>query len=335
MEDVKRTVRSALVIGGAGSIGMRHASNLKELGIAVSIFDIDKYAVDWVCRKEGYTRCENLDRALCEDQIDLALVCTPTHLHVPFSQKVADAGINLFIEKPISHTRDGVQDLINTVKKNNVCATVGFMLRYETGLNYLKSVVDPNEIAFAQVEGGSYLPDWRPGRDYRKTYSANKSMGGGAILDGVHEIDYICWLLGYPEQIVGVSGKYSSMEIDTEDTAMMLLKYNNSLASIHLDYLQRKYTRRCKLCKRNGDVYEWTFGQGVKEITSKGERYVCSLLDFKVNSLYTRELVNFISCIQNRKQPESTLQNSLELLDIILAAKSGEVRVRDYSNYSG
>jgi len=319
----KRIVRSALIIG-AGSIGQRHALNLKTLGIHVSLFDTDHETLIRVCSEGEYTRCYDLNAALCNDQIDLALICTPNHLHIPIAQKVADAGINLFIEKPLSHSLEGVQTLIDTVKKKNLYATVGFMLRYDPCLLHLKELIKPEEIAFAQVEGGSYLPSWRPGTDYRKTYCSNQSMGGGAILEGVHEIDYICWLLGYPNKIHGVSGKFSSLEIDTEDTAMIVFEYNDKLVSLHMDYLQRKYTRKCKLCKRDGTIYEWIFGKCVREFTENGERKLCWYdSSFETNDLYMDEIVTSLFNMSRGTEPKSTLENGAKVLDIALKAKYG------------
>jgi predicted dehydrogenase len=319
----KRTVRSALVIG-AGSIGQRHAKNLKNLGINVTLFDTDGDILTRACSEGGYYSTEDLNYALCKQPFDLALVCTPTHLHIPIAQSVADAGVNLFIEKPLSHSWNGIEKLISTVKKNDLYATMGFMLRFEPGLKHLKNLIDPKDIAFAQVEGGSYMPAWRPGTDYRKTYCSNSSMGGGAILDGVHEIDYICWLLGYPDKIHGVSGKFSSLELDTEDTAMIIFEYSDKLVSLHMDYLQKKYTRRCKLCKRDGTVYEWTFGNSVREHTGGVERILCQYDDtFETNELYMDELVRVLLNITQGVQPTSTLENGAKVLDIALKARYG------------
>jgi predicted dehydrogenase len=313
----------ALVIG-AGSIGRRHAQNLKTLGVNVTLFDINTELLARTCSQEGYTPCNNLELAISQDLFNFALVCTPNHLHIPIAQKVAEAGINIFIEKPLSHSFDGVQNLIDTVEKRGLCATVGFMLRFEPGLQYLKKIINPKDVSFAQVEGASYMPFWRPRVDYRTVYSAHKSMGGGVVLDAVHEMDYICWILGYPTKVYGAFGKFSAIEMDAEDIAMMIFKYDDKLVSVHSDYLQRKYTRRCKICNRDGYTFEWTFGDSVKEFTNEGEKVFSYKDSFTTNQLYIDEMRYFIDCIKSGVQPESTLKNGAEILKIALSVKSEE-----------
>lgn len=309
-----------LVIG-AGSIGRRHAKNLRTLGVAVHLFDVNTELLSSICNEEGFYTCFDLDKAIENIHFDAAIICTPTHLHIPYATKVAKYGINLFIEKPLSHTLDGVDNLIKLVKKNRCIAMVGFMLRFEPGLQYLKSKIEKEKVAFGQVEFGSHMPLWRKGVDYRKVYSANRSMGGGTILDDVHELDYICWLLGYPNHVNSIFGKLSSFEIDVEDTAMIHFEYSDKIVSIHSDYLQRRYSRKCKICDRQGYTFEWIFGDSVR-VWGDHDEHVFSYADtFDVNQLYIDEIKYFLECIENNVQPESDLHNGKKIMEIALAAK--------------
>lgn len=318
----KQNNENHILIVGAGSIGRRHARNLKSLGVKVSLFDVDQKHLEMTCLQDGYTVCNNLEYAITHEVYDAAIVCTPTHLHIPVAQTMCDAKINLFIEKPLSHNLVGIRELLDSVSKNNLIAMMGFMLRFEPGLQYIKDRMNPDTIAFAQVEAASHMPLWRPGTDYRKSYSANRSMGGGVILDDVHEIDYICWFFGYPEKISGNFGKYSSIEMDAEDTAMLQFQYPDKLVSLHSDYLQRRNSRRCKLCDRDGFTVEWEFGSHVTEYKEDVPATFSYKDGFDTNQLYLDEMRHFLLCINTRTQPESNLMNGLEILKIALAAKN-------------
>ena len=310
-----------MLVIGAGSIGRRHARNLKTMGANVFLFDVNTELLHRTCSMEGYTPCTNLESFLKEEKADAALVCTPSHLHVPLAHQVVQAGIDIFIEKPLSNTLDGVEDLIRVADEKKCIAMVGFMLRFEPGLKLLKAKIQPDNVAFARLEFGSHMPLWRKGVNYRAVYSANRSMGGGTTLDDTHELDYACWLFGYPKNIVSVFGKYSSFEIDVEDTAMITFGYPDKLVSIHSDYLQRTYSRYCKICDREGYTTEWVFGNSVRIMNDAGPETFSYADTFDVNQLYMDEMQYFIECIGQRTRPESGLENGYEILKIALAAR--------------
>jgi predicted dehydrogenase len=312
-----------VLVIGAGSIGRRHAANLVTLGQRVAIHDINREALSTLCSTHGYRPIYDLDHALRNDQYTAAFICTPPHLHIPQAIQTAEAGLHLFIEKPLSNQRQGIDDLLSLVKKHHLIGMAGFMLRYEPGLCYLKEHINPEEVAFARIEFGSYLPSWRGGLDYRSVYSAQRSMGGGIILDDIHELDYACWLFGFPDRIAGWSGTYSDLEIDVEDTAELQLIYPRSLVTIHADYLQRRTVRRCRICKRDGYTIDWIFGEGVTTYTAEGRSDFSYRNSFAINNLYAAEIEEFMRCIRDGRQPESDLLNATKVLDLALRAREG------------
>jgi predicted dehydrogenase len=313
--------RKKILIIGAGSIGRRHATNLATLGTDVSVFDVNQELLNTVCAENNWDPIHDLDSALDQNQYDAAIICTPTNLHIPYAQKAVDAGLHIFVEKPLSHTMMGVENLIATIKRKSLIGMAGFNLRFEPGLQYIKQRLDPAKVAFAHVEYGSYLPKWRPGTDYTKGYSANKSMGGGIILDDVHEIDYACWLFGYPKSVLSTFGTYGGLDIDVEDVADMYLHYPDKIVTIHSDYLQRRYTRSCKICFRDGYSTEWVFGDHVTEYTEAGENNYSYGNHFKPNDMYFEEMHYFLSCMENGTPPDSDLENAARILKIALTAK--------------
>jgi predicted dehydrogenase len=310
-----------IIVIGAGSIGRRHAGNLAHLGAEVSMYDVNQNLLKTTCTDNHWNPVFDLESAFEHKQFDAAIICTPTHLHIPIAQKVVDAGFDIFIEKPLSHTHDGVDELIKEIKNNHIIAMAGFNLRFEPGIAYLKKIIDPKNVAFVQIESGSHMPTWRPGVDYRTVYSANKSMGGGIILDDVHELDYACWLFGYPDSVICSYGKFSNFEIDVEDTAEFQLKYPDKLIAIHSDYLQKRYTRRCKICFRDGNTIEWVFGDRVVEYHNGNEKVFSYKDNFEVNNLYLQEMQMFLYHIEERSLPESDILNASKILKIALQAK--------------
>ena len=146
-------------------------------------------------------------------------------------------------------------------------------------------------------------------------------MGGGIILDDVHEIDYACWLFGYPDSVLCTFGNYGGLDIDVEDVADMHLRYPDKIVTIHSDYLQRRYTRKCKICFRDGYSTEWVFGDHVTEYTEAGENTYSYGDRFKPNDMYFDEMNDFLSCLKNDTPPDSNLENAVQILKIALIAK--------------
>src|SRR5205807_10567443 len=105
---------------------------------------------------------------------------------------------------------------------------VGCNLRVLASLVLVERLVEEVRIGrtlAARAHCGYYLPFWRPGRDYREGYGARQATCGGIILDSIHEFDYLTWLLGWPREVFAYAGRVSSLEIDTEDNADVLLRF--------------------------------------------------------------------------------------------------------------
>ncbi len=126
----------------------------------------------------------------------------------------------------------------------------------------MKQLLDEKRLGkllFARVHCGSYLPDWRPGTDYRQNYAAREETGGGCILDCIHEIDLARWYLGEVEEVSCTAGHLSALEIDTEDVAILVCRHSNgAISEIHLDYVQRTYERGCQIVGEKGTIF-WDF----------------------------------------------------------------------------
>ena len=229
-------------------------------------------------------------------QPDAVLVCTPSNFHVPVALAAARAGCHLFIEKPVSHSWEGVECLLEEVRSRDLTTLMGFDLRFDPGLLKIKELLAAKTIGHvvaAHVEVGQYLPDWHPWEDYRFTPSAKQSSGGGVILDLIHELDYISWLLGPVADLTAMSGHVSRLEIETEDVAAILLRFETgAIATIQLDYLQRPPSRTCRLIGESGTI-EWNyFGRFVRWHVAGGEGW--QQFDIPSSSATT---VSYLKCL--------------------------------------
>jgi predicted dehydrogenase len=323
-----------LLVVGCGSIGKRHLRNLKKIAAGELLaFDTAPERRAEVEKEYGAEISDDFNEALSRKP-DAALVCTPTSLHMEFALEAARHGCHLFIEKPISHTLEGVDDLINIIKEKGLIALVGCNFRFHWGMKLVRKLLDEGKIGRAlgaRAEFGQYLPDWHPWEDYRRGYSANRSMGGGILLDAIHEIDYIHWLAGGISAVSALSGKLSSLEIDTEDTAEILLRGGGGvIASVHMDYVRRDYHRRCELVGEKGTL-EWSFHENLVRLfdaETKAWQTFTPEGTYDVNDMYVAEMEHLLRCVRGEETPALGAEEAKAELEIVLAAKESSATGR-------
>ena len=182
----------------------------------------------------------------------------------------------------------------------------------------------------ARAHCGYYLPYWRPHTDYRRGYAAHRSAGGGIILDAIHELDYLRWLLGEPREVFCYADKLSRLEIDTEDSADILLRFDGgAVGNVHLDYVRRAYGRSCELVGEDG-VIVWDYSSPLVRVYGKDgqpEDYA-EPPNAEGNLMYVDELRHLVDCIERGATPELDAAGGRTVLAIALAAKQSAAEAR-------
>ena len=317
--------RRFLVVG-CGSIGKRHIRNLLDLGAGhVLAFDARDDRRDEAAAL-GAEAMRDIDAAWAASP-DTVVVATPPSSHVPVALDAARRGCNLFVEKPLADGWEGMDEFLAEVRARNLVCLVGCNLRFHPGLLEVRRLLDEDAIGTvlgARIEFGQYLPDWHPWEDYRETYSARRSLGGGVILDAIHELDYATWLLGAVSTVTALAGHISDLEIDTEDMAAILLRFDSgAIGEVHLDYVQRAYSRSCRIYGEEGSL-EWDFRTGVRVYSAAtGEwRHHPLPEDWDPNYMYVEELRHLLRCLAGSERPTLDAEGAAEVLRIALAARA-------------
>ena len=314
-------MRIALV--GCGSIGQRHARNLCQLGEReIVLYDSADGRAAAAARECGGRPVLSIAEAL--ERADLALICTPPSSHVPIAMAAIDSGSHVFIEKPLSHSLEGVHDLLQRARELSRSVLVGYNLRFHQALRRVKEIVETGEIGrplITRAEFGQFLPDWRSGRDYRDGYNAMASMGGGVILDVSHEIDYVLWLAGEASSVFCAGGHLSSLEMDVEDAAAITLKMRDGgIAEVHVDSIQRSYTRQCKIVGENGTIF-WDYAKGVQTYRAETRQWDDEAIRPDPNTMYVEEMRHLLSVVRGESLPVVDGWQGLRVLEAALAAR--------------
>lgn len=300
---------------GIGSIAKRHIRNLRSIcndrGISLTIdaFRRNLKQVDGVERI--YTSVAGLPL-----DYDVIFITNPTDLHLETLKVLQEYGKHFFIEKPVVSI-DQINEAKQVSLKPNSVYYVAAPLRYNAIIQWVRDNVDPVDVISVRAISSSYLPDWRPGQDYRQTYSAHKDMGGGVSIDLIHEWDYLTYLFGWPERVLGMVGKKSPLEIDSDDYAIYIAEYENMIAELHLDYFGRKIIREIEIFTKDDTIIGDIVGNKIIYLKSGKSLYFKE----KRDDYQKKELNYFLDMIIGKVDKENGFQHGIEVLELTQGSK--------------
>lgn len=221
----------ALVVG-YGSIGRRHADLLVQLGLEVAV--VSRRDID------GVKRFSSLVTGLSEWRPDYVVIASNTSEHKADLEILAAGKFQglLLIEKPLMN--EGDVPPAGLPEKSYIA----YNLRFHPAVKAMRDALADTNAYALHAYVGQYLPDWRPDTDYRDSYSAKSDLGGGVLRDLSHELDLINWLFGPWRNLTAVGGKFSRLDIDSDDVFSILLALDKCpVASVSMNYLDDRATR--------------------------------------------------------------------------------------------
>lgn len=302
---------------GLGSIGKRHLRNVCEyLNQKGNTFTIDLYRskvgsdVPLDIRPLVTSIYSYDDIAESNIMYDVVFVTNPTSVHYDTIQKFKHRTKSFFIEKPVFDKTDIETSLFEELK-DTICY-VACPLRYSAALQYVKQNIDFSKSFSVRAISSSYLPDWRPGQDYRKCYSAHRDMGGGVGIDLIHEWDYLTWLFGTPVETYSIQRKISNLEIDSDDVAIYIGRTSKTSIELHLDYFGRSMIRTLEMFLPD-DTIRCDIEDGRIEYLRTGK---VIQLPSERNEYQMREIEHFFEIINNKIENDSTMEHAFHVLKL-------------------
>lgn len=302
---------------GLGSIATRHLRNVYAYLSSIG----DRCVVDLYRSSLGRPLSEELQQLVAniylysdaipsERKYDVAFVTNPTSMHYETVMRFADHTASFFIEKPVFDSSEVDESIFEVIKGKPVY--VACPLRYNPVLQYIKNHIDLSRVYAVRAISSSYLPDWRPGQDYRNTYSAHKDLGGGVSIDLIHEWDYLSWLFGMPTESMQMISKVSNLEIDSDDLAIYIGRNEKTTFELHLDYFGRHPLRTLDLFSAD-DTIHCDLIAGTVSFLRQGE--IVSL-ESERNAFQMKEIEHFFGIINNRINNDSTPEHAYRVLRI-------------------
>jgi predicted dehydrogenase len=338
------------LVVGYGSIGKRHVNILKLLYPDILIVIVSKHKGNEKAMHNGGNDVEQfvetLDEALNFKPL-FAIIANPSSLHLNVSTVLAREGVHLLIEKPLSNGLSGIDELLKVCRSRKLCLHIGYNLRFLPTLQYFRSQLHDGRIGrilSVRCEVGQALPLWRPNQDYKDTVSAQKKLGGGVLLELSHEIDYLRWIFGEIVEVTALVHKQSSLEIDVEDTAMLLLKsmYDQNgdeiLISLNMDFTRYDATRKCTVIGEKGTL-SWDGIAGiVTAFDNEKAEWKQLFIDNPDRDLtYRLEIQHFVNSIAHPVPAglHASGEDAKKVLEIVETAKKSAVQRKTITIKSG
>lgn len=312
------------LIAGSGSIGRRHLRHLVSQGEHEVVLYRTNLATLPDDELAEYSVETDLDKALAQKP-DAVIVSNPTALHLEVALPAAKAGCHILLEKPVSHSLDGLDELQREVDAQGVGVLVGFQFRYHPGLRKAVELLKEGAVGQAvsfRIHWGEYLPDWHPWEDYRQSYAARKDLGGGVILTLTHPLDYARWLFGEVTQLSAFAGYSGELDIEVEDMAEINLRFESGvIGSIHLDYNQRPQRHQMEVVCTGGTIL-WDHAGELKVYSAENEGWTeyPAPVGFERDHLFHDQMVHFLEIVAGKAEPICTLQDGIRVVQLALAA---------------
>jgi predicted dehydrogenase len=321
-----------ILIAGFGSIGRRHLNNLRALGES-----------DFVLLRSHHSTLpdDDIKGLPVEITIEAALahkpqavvIANPSALHLEVAIPAARAGCSILVEKPVSHSMEGINELQSALKQGGGELLVGYQFRFHPGLRQVKSWLDEGKIGrpvSSRAHWGEYMPGWHPWEDYRQSYAARADLGGGVVNTLCHPLDYQRWLFGEVESLWADSSNFA-LGLEVEDTAEIGLHFiNGVISSTHVDYVQRLGQHTLQINGTLGTI-TWDNATGIAKLFEAGSAtwQESSLpAGFERNFLFMDEARHFLDMINHKTSPICSLTDGIAAIQLTEAihqsARSGQ-----------
>ena len=323
MNNIVKVQRVAVI--GAGSIGRRHISVLKQLRPDIQIIAVIREGSEQLDSPPNSDFIVNTVEQAISLSIQAAIIATPANSHIEIAVQLAKEGINLLIEKPLSTDLAPVRKLAELVSAHNLVCLVGYNLRQLESFSYFQSLVNQQfgEIQSVEIVAMSDVRLWRPGVDLLKIPSSNPKLGGGVLFELSHEIDYMRELFGCFE-ITSSSLTFDPDFLDAVETKVSVQAQNSLIGfeiNLELDMNSVKSLRHCKV-NTTTQVLEWNILESEVIVTKQyGEKQKVQF-DEERNSSYQAQISHWLDCIEIGGIPLVSLDQGIQDLELILNIKN-------------
>ena len=326
-------MKKKILIIGLGSAGNQHLRNLLNLDSTFNIGILRKNK-----NKPNISRVKFFYQITDAQKFkpDAIIISSPASTHLHYLKKFHNLCNNFLIEKPLSNEFNEYKFLYNSKKLVKKNILIGYQLKFHPLLIFLKKILlskKYGKINHVNINTGQYLPHWRK-IHYTKSVSSKKELGGGALMELSHEIDYALWIFGVPEKIYSNFKKVSDLKINAEDIVDIIMDYKKYNLNVHLDFINRISKREIIILTSRGSIMANLISGTISFYDGKNKKQIFKIKNKKINLkkveldiFLKKSFKNYQSFTRNKNYEKSisNFQNSFNTMNIL-----NKIRLSDY-----
>lgn len=230
-----------VLVIGCGSIGERHIRCFLQTGRAtVTACDTNAELAGSVSKRHSLEFVTDWEAALASGDHDAVIVCTPAPGHVPIAARALELNLHVLIEKPLSHSLDGVADLLAAHRQSESQVAVAYVMHanqllVEAGEFLRGGGIGP--IRQVTVTAGQPFHQYRPA--YAQSYYRDRATGGGAIQDALtHAVNWVESIVGPADSVLCDCAHQVLPGVEVEDTVHLNARHGAVLSNFTLNQFQ-------------------------------------------------------------------------------------------------
>ena len=322
-----------ILILGTGSVGKRHAGNLRALGCSVAGMDPRQD------RREEFARATDeaatyasLEAALMAGDFDGAVVCSPTAFHVEQCLSLLDRGLPILLEKPVAKDLAAAERLASALTATNGRLLLGYTWRWWPPLARLRALLAEQAIGklhHVDFFMSAHLADWHPYEPLADFFMSSAELGGGALLDESHWLDLMHWLFGPPESLYAHVETIGGLGISSDDNVDMLVNYPDGLrARVHLDLYGRPHRKEIRFIGERGSMVWSETPNRIAISHDAGGNWQEESFDNERNDMFMGVAREFLALLGGSAATTCGLDDGIAVMRLIEAARRSSAEGR-------
>lgn len=326
-------------LGKMGRVHMMNCLHMDDVRVT-AVADLSKRALN-KAKSIGIKNLYTDYRDLLNDfhsNLDAVVISLPNFLHFESIRMALEAGLNVFVEKPLANTTRECRQIVRLVEESDRKLMIGHCMRFFDVIEKMKNMVDKGFIGslevvtLEEVINGPFahgavpkpIPEW---------WFDPKKAGGGVLLDlGYHLIDLFRFFVGDCQPLF--SSLDHNFNLPVEDSAIVILRSSNSSTKgiVNVGWYQKtvfpQYNFRVILHGNAGyissddlipsNIYFHAIKEGTKNILRRltGKRIRPLAYAYYYESYY-KELMHFFDCVEQDLEPSISATDGLKTVEII------------------